>query len=156
MRNLSAVLVFVSLLVSCIGNQSHEKSQIINVVQKHLKDNSISFDQNIRNCVIIPVGGCSGCIASGISFVRSHKDDFSDKQKENMLVFTNIFSKKKLKKQLGDISFNELNCIVDTSNTYLMHCNENIYPIILMLDNSELKDVKVQSPKEDGLYEIIL
>ena len=156
MRSIYTILVLVALLVSCIGNQPKDNSQITKIVQEHLKDKSISFDEDVRNCVIIPGGGCSGCIASGISFVNSHKENFGKMQKRNIVVFTNIFSLKKLRKQLDVMSFDELNCIVDTSNMYLMHCDENIYPIVLMLDKSKLKDVKVQSPQEEGLYEINL
>ena len=156
MRNILVYFAILFLLISCNGSYEKNNSQLKVVIRNHFKEKSISFDKEIKNCVIIPGGGCSGCIASGISFLKSHKDKFSKNQKNNIVIFTNIFSLKKLKRQLGDITLNELNCVVDTSNVYLIHCKENIYPILLMFDKSKMKDVKVQSPKEDGLYEINL
>lgn len=150
------LLAFLLIFASCSENARQNDGKIMEVVSKHIEEHSISFDNEVRNCVIIPGGGCSGCIASGLSFVKNHKGDFSRIQRKNLLVFTNIFSLKKLKKQLDDVTFNDLNCVVDTSNIYLMHCNENIYPIILTLDRNALVGVKVQSPKENGLYEMEL
>ena len=155
MKNI-IILTFLLIFASCSEYPHQGDSQIMEVVSKHLEEHSISFGNEVRNCIIIPGGGCSGCIASGISFVKSHKDDFSKTQGKNVLVFTNILSLKKLKKQLNDVTLNDLNCIVDTSNIYLMHCNESIYPIILTLDKNALVGVKVQSPKENGLYEVEL
>jgi len=152
MKNIILFALFF-LSVSCSESSRPNGNQIMEVALKHLEEHSISFGEEAKKCVIIPGGGCSGCIASGIAFVKNHKEDFSNNQKKNILVFTNIVSLKKLKKQLNDVTFEDLNCVVDTSNIFLMHCNENIYPIVLTLDKNTLVGVKVQSPNENGLYE---
>lgn len=149
-------LAFLLISASCTEDAHQKDSKIMDVVSMHIEEHSISFDNEVKNCVIIPGGGCSGCIASGLLFVKNHKGAFSRTQGKNLLVFTNILSLKKLKKQLGDVTFNDLNCVVDTSNIFLMHCNENIYPIILTLDRNTLVGVTVQSPNENGLYEMEL
>ena len=61
---------------------------------------------------------------------------------------------KGLRRHLKDASIAELNCIVDTANSYLVDVSENIYPIILKIDNKKIVEVAFQSPQENGLYDM--
>lgn len=140
-----AIVAFA--LISCKGDDTI----LLNKVKKQFVENEIVFDETTKHCVIIPEGGCGGCIASGISFIVDHKEQFSKNQKEDVVVFTNIGSLKLLKRAVGESVFNSLNCIVDTANAFLVEGNDDIYPIIIYLRKNTPIKVEFQSPKEDGL-----
>lgn len=153
-RNKIKVLMpFLLLMISCQENKRYD-SKSKEIIKTELSCKTKEFGNDVRMCVIIPGGGCPGCIASGLSFVVKHKSDFAKTQKRNVVVFTNISSMKGLRRHLKDASIAELNCIVDTANSYLVDVNENIYPIILKIDNKKIVEVAFQSPQENGLYDM--
>ncbi len=146
--------LILSMCVSCQKTHKNDTLELIDLARIHFSKEKIVFNTEIEYCIIIPEGGCSGCIASGISFIKEHVEAFGIKQKKNKVVFTNIQSQKMLKRSLESVTFDELNCIIDTTDRYLIRCKEMIYPIVLKLEKGKIINAKVQSPKENGLYEI--
>lgn len=131
--------------------RKEEVSPLVRLVQKKYVERNLSFDGKIKHCLILPGGGCSGCITEGIAFLKEHASSFSKGQTENIVVFTNIYSMKLLKRSLKNIDMLTLNSIVDMDNMYLVNCNEEIYPMVLYLDNGDIEKVEVQSPSKNGL-----
>ena len=147
MRVITFVLFIVFGLICCKAPDS----RTVETLKKHMKESRVDFDKTVKHCIIIPEGGCGECIASGISFVINHKEKFSLHQKENMVIFTNIGSLKLLKRAVGNDVFKSLNCIVDTTNVYLIRGEDEIYPMVIYLDKGKPTKVEFQSPEEDGL-----
>ncbi|MDO5527545.1 MAG: hypothetical protein Q4F85_15845 [Prevotella sp.] len=121
---------------------------------KTFQDKGILYPKEVKTCIIIPEGGCGGCIAAGISFIQDNKSSFSKAQQNNVVVFTKIHSMKLLKRQLGDVTIESLNSIVDTMRIYSIDTKDGIYPIILYLDGGDIKSVDVASPKTDAFEQL--
>lgn len=153
-RCMIAYMANLFIIVFALTSCGHDENTLLKNANDYFQKNNIIFDDKIRNCIIIPGGGCSGCIASGISFVLENKEVLKKSQSRNLIVFTNIFSEKMLKRQLHGEDMGKLNCIIDLQNKYLIPCNENIYPIILRLKNGNVVEVHLQSPDENGFEKI--
>ena len=77
-----------------------------------------TFNPQWTCCYIIPGGGCSGCITSGIHFLIENKKHFSHDQEKNVVVFTSVLSPKMLKRSLKNVKLEDFNFIIDTTNVY--------------------------------------
>lgn len=96
-------------------------------------------------------GGCPGCIASGMAFVIQNKDYFSKEQAEFEVVFTRVGSMKLLKRALGSLSADDLNCRVDWQDKFLLDTQANEYPLVLYLKNGEIQKAESQKPGSNAL-----
>lgn len=142
------------LLASILSTYSCSVRQSECDLVKIFQDKGISFPKEAKTCVIIPEGGCDGCIAAGMSFIQENKSSFSCTQRNNIVAFTRIHSMKLLKRQLGDATIESMNSIVDTMGVFLIDTREGIYPIILYLDSGSVKSVDVASPKTDAFEQL--
>lgn len=140
----------VFLLMSC-----EEKDEFTEQVREYFSTQHIEFDKELRHCLIIPGGGCSSCVTSGINFVSIHSNEFSNNQNENMVIFTSVISPKILRRSMDKTSMEELNYVLDTLNIYTVELNENIYPIILYLRKGEIVKADMQSPEKNGPNKLI-
>ncbi len=137
------VILLISLtIVSC----SSEYDVNTRIVQKNYKMKNIVFDDNLKFCLIIPGGGCTGCIDGSINFLNNHIDKFDKSNSKIIVVFTAIDSLKKLKRDLNYINFENYNIIFDYQNEYIVGWQNDIYPIVLYLSNGIITEVDVQSP----------
>ena len=57
------VNLFIIALLSCQSNNLTESAQI------HFEEKGIVFPKELKHCIIIPGGGCSGCIAAGMDYI---------------------------------------------------------------------------------------
>lgn len=146
MKYYVCILMFLIMMGSCNGNN---KDFTRNTLQE-FQEKEIIFPPELKHCVIIPGGGCAGCIASGINFILANNSCFSCEQNENMVVFTNINSLKLLKRNLGKHKIEEFFNILDYDNNYYIEGPESIYPIIIYLNRGVIKHVDVQSPYNDA------
>ena len=89
-----------------------------------------------------------------MSFVRNNRAAFSNAQRSNVVVFTRIHSMKLLRRQLGDVAVESLNSIVDTMGIYSVDSKEGVYPIVLYLDDGNVKSVDVASPQTDAFVKL--
>lgn len=144
------IFLLASVLSTCSCSVRQTECDLVKVFQ----DKSISFPKEAKTCVIIPEGGCGGCIAAGMSFIQENKSSFSCTQENNIVVFTRIHSIKLLKRQLGNVTIESLNSIVDTMGIFHIDTKERIYPIILYLDSASVKSVDVASPKTDAFEQL--
>jgi len=120
----------------------------------HFDNKGITFHEDLKYCLIIPGGGCSGCIASGISFVKEMKEYFSINQNENAIIFTGIASNKILRRQLGGVTLDSMNVLIDTANVYTINTPDSRYPIVLYLKEGRVVRADKQSPESAALEEL--
>ena len=120
------------------------------VEQYFLKEN-VEFAPTIKRILIIPGGGCPGCIASGIEFAKRNKEFFSKGQGQNLVIFTGIVSKKILYRRVNEEDLLQMNAMVDTANLYLVDFEAYEYPMILYMNNGEIVKAESQSPESDAL-----
>ncbi|MCR4770147.1 MAG: hypothetical protein K5874_08075 [Bacteroidaceae bacterium] len=149
MKRLALMITILSVL-GC-ADSDHET----NYLREFFKDQHITFPKELKHCVIIPEGGCSGCIASGMGFISSNDSAFSINQKENKVIFTKVNSLKLLKRNLRGVSIDSLYSLVDKDNRYNVDKDYNIYPIIIYLSNGEITSVGIQSPNTDAFGQLI-
>ena len=121
---------------------------------KCFRETGVTFNKEVEACLIIPGGGCPGCIASGMTFVVQNKDDFRKKQAKYEVVFTRVGSMKLLKRALGNLSVSDLNCRIDWQNRFLLDTQSNEYPLVLYLKNGEIQKAESQKPNTNALNEL--
>lgn len=134
------------ILILSIGFTSCKNDET-KVIDSYNKRN-ITFDGDVRNCIVIPLGGCGGCIADGISYVRHHRKDFQHDQNRNMIVLTGISSKKMLRRTLSSLGPDSLNIIYDYEDKYKAPGALRIYPLAINVDNGIITEVHVKSPRD--------
>lgn len=157
MKPLNKFLFFLIIpLIFCAISSCNNDSVLTNRIKKLYNEREISFDKDVEICVVLPEVGCGGCIASGVFFILNNKAYFSSNQKKNQIVFTAIDSKKMLKREMEITHFDELNCIVDTTNKYLPKGNNKIYPLVLRLKNGQIEDAVLQSPESNAFENLNL
>lgn len=142
------VNLFIIALLSCQSNDLTESAQM------HFEEKGIVFPKELKHCIIIPGGGCPGCIAAGMDYILNNENAFSDSQQDNMVVFTKINSIKLLKRNLKGKRFEDFNAIIDSPNHYALSTKESLYPIILYLKNGRIVLADVQSPYSDALEKL--
>lgn len=98
--------------------------------------------EKVRAYVIIPQGGCEGCISSAEQFVI----DYAKGKPELRFIFTEVNSVKSLKNRLKEAFFYE-NVILDPHRSFAnLRGENNIYPMIVYLKQGKAERVDFQSP----------
>lgn len=143
-------LISCLLVISCSG-----KPDMTALAKEYFDKENVMFNPQWTCCYIIPGGGCSGCIASGIHFLLENKEDFSHDQKKNVVVFTSVLSIKLLKRSLNDAKIDDFNFVIDTANVYTVDFKEHIYPLIVYLENGKIIHVDQQSPETNALTKLV-
>lgn len=139
--DLKYLSIFLILLCACVS-QENDTGYISNLYSER----DINFNPDVEFCVVLPEVGCSGCISSVIYHILDNKSSFSNDQKKNLIVFTAINSKKMLKRNMEIESLDELNCILDSNNVFLLDTDKKIYPIIMTLHDGKIVESQIQSP----------
>lgn len=144
------ILLFLTIILalSCCGQ---DKDAFTKRVEQYFTKENIQFKPSQQNILIIPGGGCPGCIASGISFVKENQKAFSNKQEKNFIVFTGITSRKILYRRLNDIDLQNMNVIIDTNDRYKVDFEACEYPLVLYLSHGDIRKAESQSPESDAL-----
>lgn len=136
------IYFFILSIFICSCTSSSETEHI----QQVYSNRNILFDDNTKFCLVLPEAGCSGCISGMIYHIRNNIKSFSHDQRKNLIVFTAINSNKMLLRNMQIDSLNQLNCIVDRENKYLLDSSDRIYPIVLIIQNGKIKHAEIQSP----------
>lgn len=137
MKNTYLILIsFIILLGGCTNKNSY----FSNLLKELPNDNG-----KYRYYVVVPGGGCNGCISSAENFV---KENYS--RKNILFVFTRIESVKVLKLKLGEKICESDNVIIDKENKFeIPSSNPNsIYPAFISLDKNRVTKVNYLSPNE--------
>lgn len=102
--------------------------------------------------VIIPNQGCEGCISHAEAFVKKNIT-----RPDNIrYIFTRIQSTKLLKIKLGNDIMSSRKILLDTANIIVYPDKKNdIYPMVVTLQNNRIIHVTYQSPNANGLDELV-
>jgi len=102
--------------------------------------------------VIIPNQGCEGCISHAEAFVKKNIT-----RPDNVrYIFTRIQSTKLLKIKLGNAIMSSRKILLDTANIIVYPDKKNdIYPMVITLENNRIIHVTYQSPNANGLDELV-
>ncbi len=143
-------LIGCFLLTGC-----HDNTNITALSKEYFKKENVIFNPQWTCCYIIPGGGCSGCITSGIHFLIENKEHFSHDQVKNVVVFTSVLSPKLLRRSLKDAKLEDFNFIIDTTNVYTVNFKEHIYHLIIYFENGKIIQVDKQSPETNALTKLV-
>lgn len=149
MKKLLAILVFSTLCIGC-----KDKNDLTQKAILYFDKEEIVFDSQVKYCVIIPNGGCAGCIASGLSYIVANKTYFSSEQNENVIIFTGVNSVKLLKRGLKGDDLSLYNHILDKGRKYTIDGPENKYPLVLFLNSGKITKAYAESPSSNAFAEL--
>lgn len=144
------IILALGLFFSCRNDSSTQ--EIVKLYQKQ----NIRFDENLTSCIIIPEGGCSGCIDGSIHFIRSNLNLFQKESTKSKVIFTAIISKKMLLNSIKIESFENYNFEIDHENKYIVESNNSIYPLIVELSEGEIINAEFQTPSSGDVIKRIL
>lgn len=150
----NGIVVLTVLVMACFFMCSCAKEDdVTESVKRYFLRENVTFDPALESCYIIPGGGCSGCIASGLTFLRANQKEFSKWQDKNMVIFTNIVSRKMLERNLKakSIKVAELKAVTDANNVYLVDSRYSDYPLVIYLDKGNVVSVEYQSAETNAL-----
>lgn len=125
--------------MACSESQHPKQTQFLNIIK------NLDIPQNtseVYQCLIIPNGGCSGCISSAEAFVMENLD----KDTKLYVIFTAIQSKKTLKYRLGSI-YSHKQVRIDIDNVVLRENLNSIYPMMYHFQGNKLIEVKELNPE---------
>jgi len=124
------ILLLILAGVSCTKEHSFEK-----LVEKQLyKQFQHSTLCNYHYILLIPNGGCTGCVQQAENYFLHHQND-----KETLFIFTNFASRKSLSIRLGKESLNRSNVWLDHDNSlYFPKCAESVYPCVIFLEKGKV------------------
>lgn len=101
--------------------------------------------------IIIPNQGCEGCISHAEAFVKKNIGGPDNIR----YIFTRIQSIKLLKIKLGNDIMASNKILLDTANIIEFPDKKNdIYPMIVTVNNHKITNITYQSPDADGLAEL--
>lgn len=137
------LLCFLFCIVYLTNCQENKQAQLLSSLKR--------LDPEMRSSqfyVIIPNQGCDGCISNMEDFVIKNHQAYTDVK----FIFTRITSKKILKLRLGKDLLSQKNIVLDFENSVIFPEKEQeIYPMVVCIQNDHVSDIFYQSPFEDGI-----
>lgn len=146
-------LIFWGWIMTLNGGCTSHTDKVTSEVRQYYHNKKVTFDKALKRCLILPEVGCSGCIAAGIYVFKENDKYFYSTQRENMVIFTSIHSKKMLFRTLELSSLDDYYCCLDTTDIYLTEGNNSIYPLVLYLKEGEIIRAGYQSPESGDILE---
>ena len=147
-RQLFFILFF---LLSCKSKSTH-----IDFLEKAIKAEMNIKTDSIKYLIVVPSGGCSGCISEGINFIKDNIEVLNKHRSELRIVFTAVTSLKTLKNNVGESVLNSSISYIDHNNSYFTPCNESIYPVVLYLKNKTVNSFHYKSPQSPSSFDDLL
>ena len=134
----------VALLVfSCTSKKTPDSK-----IEQFLGD--VSGDQTTPDnvtFVVIPTSGCTGCISSGISFLKKKIDDPA-----YQFVVTEISDKKYVKQTLGHDIFNNKRLVLDFDNKWKKYDLATTYPLVIVVKDGKASLITYMDPQNKHLW----
>ena len=147
MKGFCCIVIFQFLFISCINSDNETKN-----VQIYYDLKGITFDRNLRTCLVLPEVGCGGCIDGAVYFLNENKEFYRKEQYRNMFILTAITSPKMTLRTLNESSLDQYYCVWDSTNRYLVKGNNSIYPLILYLNEGKIVKARYQSPFTEDVF----
>ncbi|MBC7912906.1 MAG: hypothetical protein H7Y07_02180 [Pyrinomonadaceae bacterium] len=136
-------------MVSILGISCQE-SNATGVINSLKKLNAAPL-VNEQVYLVIPNGGCDGCITNVEEFVYTSINKYPDL----ICIFTRITSKKRLKLNLPDSILTHKRVILDTTNVFFYpEIDKEIYPAVVYTNQGGLSKVEYQTPSTRGIHNL--
>ncbi|OEK06686.1 hypothetical protein [Roseivirga misakiensis] len=146
-KHIPIVVLIVVLVTSC-NNQKKIISELGSVLQN--KSSKLGIDFNKKEVlVIIPRTGCSDCIGTADLYYKEASYDPSRIQ----FVFTRIQSVKTLKIRMGKDIVRKEFVHIDSESRFSTGKLHSIYPLIVRLEEGEIKGIEYLSPDKKNLID---
>ncbi len=145
------LLAFTGLvLLTCIFSCQQPNKAIQQQLKEALlsEPSALGESQNAKQVmIVIPRTGCSGCIGMADFYYKEASYDTSKIQ----FIFTKVSSVKTLKIRLGEGIIKKDFVHIDTEGIFSSQKLSSIYPMVVFLENSEIKDIEFLSPDKKNL-----
>lgn len=107
----------------------------------------LKVDDHTKWIVVLPGLGCNGCIQEAEVFMRDYV-----KNSDIFFVLTNISSLKLLQQKIGVQIRDYPNVYIDRNNVFSIPTDNSIYPCIIRVKNSKIKEHEFQSPQNSAAF----
>jgi hypothetical protein len=148
--NVLTILCFL-FVVSCSNNKKNV-SQDIEKEKLLLAIESIKID-SFQWIVILPGLGCHGCIQEAELFMKEYIEN-----EQILFILTKVESIKILQQKIKFSIKDSKNVYIDRNNIFAIKSENGIYPCVIRIENSKMKNYSFQSPGNpafDTLREIL-
>ena len=145
MKRASHYILITIFLLAC--QACHKSPKEIESAYIENRFESFKPDPDKRWMIILPGLGCKGCIQEGETFLQQHVSNNSI-----LFVLTKIESLKLLQQKTGIDLKNRTNVVIDKSNSFELPSKNSIYPLIIELKDSKVKDYQFQSPENSDAF----
>lgn len=123
------LIICTSLLLLLAGVSCIVKKSYGELVEKQLTEIFSSSLNSYRCVVLIPDGGCTGCVQQAENYFLHQQNN-----KEILFIFTNYPSRKALTIKFGKELLARTNVWLDNDNLlYFSEYSESIYPCVIFL-----------------------
>ncbi len=145
------LLAFTGLvLLTCIFSCQQPNKAIQQQLEEALlsKPSPLGEFQNAKEVMmVVPRTGCSGCIGMADFYYKEASYDTAKIQ----FIFTRVSSVKTLKIRMGEEIVEKDYVHIDTERIFSARKLNSIYPMIVFLENGEIKDIEFLSPDKKNL-----
>lgn len=148
--NKSLSLLVSLIMLTCILSCQQPSKAIQQQLEEALlsEPSALGSSQNAKQVMmVIPRTGCSGCIGMADFYYKEASYDTAKIQ----FIFTKVSSVKTLKIRLGEEIIKKDFVHIDTERIFSARKLNSIYPIIVFLENGEIKDIEFLSPDKKNL-----
>lgn len=139
------VITFLVSIALTNCNKTQEGSDFTDIKQFIEK---IDVDLNKYDFIVVLPGlGCQGCIKQAEMFMKDHLD-----KKKVLFVLTKVESLKTLQNKLGIKLKEHTNIYIDREDDFIILSDNSIYPCIINLEDSKIKNFQFQSPENGQAF----
>jgi len=111
-------------------------------------DSTYEFDSLVA-IIIIPEGGCAGCIEKSMDFLRGHNNYFNNV----LFIITGVDDKKLTRLRLNDYNlFPSQNLVIDYKNEVTKNGLLSIYPKIFYLKQGVVENIDTSLPQNTEIW----
>lgn len=135
-----ALILVIILCVACqtSSNTNHQLEEMFG--ETLLREVHI---EKLKAILIIPNGGCNGCISDAETYVSENALILGDGL---FTIFTDIMSEKNLRLRIGDKIIQSKFTFVDVNKDITHNSLISIYPIVIFVENGQIERIFNISP----------
>ena len=137
------VLFLFGILFSCTYNDKKKIYDAVREIDPELDMNEVKV------ILVIPNGGCSGCINNAIKFLKESIDEYEGIK----FIMTQFVSIKSLRLSMGGNYFYAHDkVIIDQKDIFLKKGIHSIYPFAIFLNKGRIKKVMYGDPESSAIF----
>jgi hypothetical protein len=135
-RTLIGILFLIQIcFISCLDKKDKQipssQTNLEEVLTDYLIEKKLG---SIKYLVVIPNGGCSGCIDNSIKYLSIKLQEIDSIH----VVFTQTKDKKLLKIQFGTENYYDEKVFIDSTNSELAHVFKSYVPMIYFIEKYKI------------------